>query len=319
MNKLLIICGPTSTGKTLLATLFAKKYNGELISADSRQVYKGMDVGTGKDLPKNPKPQKQKGHEYGYYKLSNTRIWGYDIADPKKGYSVVSYIKIARGIIKNIWERGKLPILVGGTGLYIKGVVDGIATAQVKPSLKLRKSLENKYSEELFEILATSDPVKAANLNLSDKKNPRRLIRAIEVSLDKSKAKTQSLGLESSVLFVGLSAPKDELSRRIEERVQKRVKAGIEKEIKNLISLGVKWGSQSMDSLGYRQWRGYFDGKNTKEEAIESWKAEEKKYAKRQITWFKKDKRINWFDLTSPRFEKSVEKLVRKWYSNDDV
>jgi tRNA dimethylallyltransferase len=162
-------------------------------------------------------------------------------------------------------------------------------------------------------------PLKAASLNLSDKKNPRRLIRAIEISLLKSKVKTQSPELESSVLFVGLAAPKDELSKRIERRVKERLRAGIEKEIKSLLSSGVKWQNQAMYSLGYRQWRNAFEGKETKDEATKSWIEAEKKYAKRQFTWFKKEKRINWLDITFPSFEKSVEKLVRKWYSNGDV
>ena len=184
MKKLLIVCGSTATGKTSLALTIAKKFDGELISCDSRQVYKRMDIGTGKGLPANSRPNRE-----GCYEIGGVKIWGYDIADPKKGFSVAQYIKFARTKIGNIWAEGKLPFLVGGTGLYIKGVVDGIATAEVRPNIKLRKSLIEKRPEELFEILAQLDAAKAGSLNTSDRKNPRRLIRAIEVALSKSKVK----------------------------------------------------------------------------------------------------------------------------------
>ncbi len=319
MKKLLVICGPTATGKTFLAVRLAKRFKGEIISADSRQVYKGMDIGTGKDLTEGAELKVQNEKSPGYYAVNGTKIWGYDITDPKKGFSVGQYIKIARVVIDNIWAWRKLPILVGGTGLYIKGAVDGIPTAGVKPNLNLRKSLEGKTTEELFEILATSDAVKAASLNSSDRKNPRRLIRAIEVALQNSK--TGSSKLDADVLFIGLSVPRKILNERIDQRVEQRIKSGMEKEIKALLAGGVKWGSQAMDALGYKQWEEYFKkpGKDLIKEIVETWKKEEHKYAKRQMTWFKKEKRINWFDITDLNFEKSVESLVNKWYSNGDV
>ena len=316
MRKLLIVCGQTATGKSSLAISLAKKFGGEIVSADSRQIYKGMDIGTGKELPANSKPQKE-----GYYEIDGVRVWGYDIADSKKGFSVAQYIKIARTIIENILARGKLPIIVGGTGLYIKAVIDGIATAEVRPNLKLRKSLSEKSPEELFEILARVDAVKAGSLNASDRKNPRRLVRGIEVALNKSKIKCQATELEADTLFIGLSAPKSVLENRIDVRVDRRMLSGIEKEIKRLLSRGVTWGSQAMDSLGYRQWEMYFKkhDKASYENAIKRWKAEEHGYAKRQMTWFKKDNRIKWFDITTRDYERSVEKCVSIWYSNGNV
>jgi len=316
MKKLLIVCGPTATGKTSLALTIAKKFDGELISCDSRQVYKRMDIGTGKGLPANSRPSKE-----GCYEIGGTKIWGYDIADPKKGFSVAQYIKFARTKIENIWAEGKLPFLVGGTGLYIKGVVDGIATAEVRPNIKLRKSLIEKSPEELFEILAQLDAAKAGSLNTSDRKNPRRLIRAIEVALNKSKVKDRGNELKAKTQFIGLYAPKAVLEKRIDLRVEDRIRSGIEKEIKDLLSQGVRWGSQAMDSLGYRQWEGYFKkpDKAAYQEAIKKWKAEEHGYAKRQVTWFKKDKRIKWFDASLPNFEKNIENSVQKWYSNGDA
>ena len=142
MNKLLVICGPTSTGKTTLAVDLAKKFNGELISADSRQVYKGMDIGTGKDLPKGAKIKLPWFQKYGYYELNGVKIWGYDLAAPRHEFNVAQYIKFAERLISDISKRGKTPILVGGTGLYIKAVIDGISTASIPKNNLLRKNLE---------------------------------------------------------------------------------------------------------------------------------------------------------------------------------
>lgn len=301
-NKLLVICGQTGTGKTSLAIYLAKKFNGELISADSRQVYKGLNIGTGKDLKEIAK--------------SKIKIWGYDLIDPKKNFSVGNYIRFAQKAIGDIRKRGKLPILVGGTGLFIKGVIDGIPTAFVPRNLKLRKNLEEKNTDELFEILAQLDPIKAGSMNRSDKLNPRRLIRGIEVATWSLERKTHRLFKKPKyeLLEIGLQASLDNLSKKIEKRVDKRINDGVEREIKKLMSSGISWNSQSMTSLGYRQWRDYFEGVVTRDGVIGNWKREELRYAKRQLTWFKKDARITWFDLQNKNLYKSVEELVKKWY-----
>jgi len=313
MKKLLVIEGPTGTGKTQLASALAKKFNAEIVSADSRQVYKGFDVGTSKDLPPGAIFKTPNHKLGGYYETQGIRIWGYDLVEPNEEFSVAQYIKIVRVIIDDIFARRKLPILVGGTGLYIKGVTDGIPTVSIKPNPKLRKSLEQKTKEELFEILGRVDPVRAASLNSSDSKNPRRLIRAIEVGL--AGPKLENSKFEGESLFIGLTTSKEILDKRIDERVDARVQKGIEREIKTLIKSGVKWGSRAMDSLGYKEWRQYFENpKVSRKDVIEAWKIEEHKYAKRQMTWFKKDKRINWFDISLAKWQKNVEKLVEKWY-----
>lgn len=319
-RKLLVICGPTATGKTNLGLRLAKKLGGEIISADSRQVYKGMDIGTGKDLPRNfglrTSDLRFKGAKVGYYTDGDTRIWGYDLVSPKESFSVAEYIRIAGKIIEDIWKRGRLPILVGGTGLYIQGIVDGIPTAAIPQNKRLRSSLEEKGFPELFEILAQLDPVKAASLNTSDRKNPRRLIRAIEIAdaVMRGKDKNSKKIVVDDVLFIGLVAPRGKLNERIDSRVGSKLREGFEKEVSKLLKEGVSWEMQSMSSLGYRQWGDYVEGKLTKDQAIEKWRSEERKYAKRQITWFKKDKRINWFDISKPNWQKSVEKAVKKWY-----
>ncbi len=337
MNKLLVICGPTATGKTKLAIHLAKKFsaqggpasggNGEIISADSRQVYKGMDIGTGKEWPT---AQRASGP------VGKIKIWGYDIADPKHDFSVSQYLKFAVKKIAEIEKKGKLPILVGGTGLYIKGVVDGIPTVDVPQNKKLRKILEEKTANELYEMLSQIDSMKAASLNSSDRKNPRRLVRAVEVAtwmIDNGKkfqmpnAKYQ---MPNSVLFVGLSSSKEKLDENISKRVDERIKMGIKDEIKNLIKSGINWDNQSMMSLGYREWRDYFEGRRPvgpmalegavpEENVIEEWKKDERKYAKRQMTWFKKDKRVVWFDISNPNYVKNVEKLAETWLNTGNA
>jgi len=322
MNKLLVICGPTATGKTSLGIILAKKFDGEIVSADSRQVYRGMDIGTGKDLPKSSRLP------VGYYLFSGIPVWMLDVVEPNQEFSVAQYVDLAQKIIKDVLKRGKLPIIVGGTGFYIKGLIDGIETLGVEPDWELRMRLESRPAQKLFDLLSRIDPIKAASLNASDRKNPRRLIRAIEIAsksrrLETATAKAgsryggkdQRQKISAEILCIGLKAELKELYKRIDERVDERAKLGVEKEIKKLIKKGYYWNLPAMSAMGYREWQPFFEGKATKEEIIQKWKFDEHGYARRQLTWFKKDERIEWFDITSPSFKNKVEKLVESWYT----
>ena len=303
MKKLLVICGSTATGKTDLALRLSRLLNGVLVSADSRQVYKHMDIGTGKDLER-----------VGI-------IYGYDIALPWQEYSVAQYLEYAKKAVKKIWSSNKLPILVGGTGLYIKAVIDGIETANIPRNKLLRQSLEKKDVFELYDILASDDPVRAANMNSSDRKNPRRLIRAIEITIgtmDSKKVKSIK-GLAANTLFIGLTAPKDFLNKRISGRVEKRIDQGVEREIEFLLKHGVTWDMQSMNSLGYKQFKEHFEEGKSIDEVISEWIREEGKYAKRQMVWFKKDKRVKWFDISDSKYVKKVEELTQNWYTTPNA
>lgn len=318
MNRLLIICGPTATGKTTLAISLAKKFNGEIISADSRQVYKGLDIGTGKDLPKSAKIKYLWIKKYGYYEVHGVKIWGYDLADPRHGFSVSQYLKFAERIIADIVKRGKLPIVVGGTGLYIKGIIDGIPTAEVPKNSSLRKALEEKSADELFESLAQLDPIKSASMNSSDRKNPRRLIRAVEVATWKITHAEIPMPIKKpayDVLQIGLAAKNSYLFSRIKKRVSERFREKLKDEIALLLKNHVDWNMQSMSSMGYGQWRDFFEGRKSEMEVIKIWEAEENKYVKRQMTWFLKDKRIVWFDIVLPDYPENVEKTVRLWHN----
>lgn len=291
-NKLVVILGPTASGKTGLSIKLAKKYNGEIISADSRQVYKGMDIGTGKVT-------KREMESIPHYLL--------DVVSPKKRFTVTNYKKLAEKEIKNIQKRNKVPFLVGGTGFYIQAVVDGIVVPEVKPDWKLRGKLEKKSTEKLFKRLQGLDPNRAKNI---DKFNKRRLIRALEIVL-KTKRPVPSLiknPINSDILILGISRPKKKLNKLIYSRLIKRLKNGMIAEVKKLHQRGIPWKRLEEFGLEYRYIAFFLQNKITKEEATEKLQKEIEHYAKRQMTWFRKDKRIHWIKNL-----KQVEKLVKNF------
>jgi len=323
---LLIIYGPTAVGKTSLAFGLARKYNGDILSADSRQVYRGMDIITGKDLPKNSKFEilnlKTKD-KLGYWEApEGVRVWLTDLVDPKEEFSVAQWVGYAKEVMDLVWKDGKLPIIVGGTGFYIKALIDGFDTLEIKPNKRLRENLIGKTAEELFETLASVNSIRAGNMNQSDRKNPRRLMRAIEVALSKQNGslKTKSNGSiisNENLLFIGLKAPRNLLYERIDSRVDARVAGGIE-ETKKLLQEGVMWDDQSMTGIGYSELKEYILGKVSLDEAVARWKKSEQDYAKRQLLWFKNDKRALCFDTTQTNWETEVEKTVENWYDKGE-
>jgi len=290
-NRLIVILGPTAAGKTSLSIKIAKKFNGKIISADSRQVYKGMDIGTGKVT-------KKEMQRVPHYLL--------DIASPKRRFSVTQYRKLALKAIDKIFKKGKTPILCGGTGFYIQAVVDGISIPEVPPDWQLRKQLEKKNLEELCEILKKLDPKRFKTI---EKKNPRRLIRAIEIVKVLGKVPNfKKNPLPYPVLMIGVKKPKKELKSLIEKRFLKWLKQGFIKEVKNLKKSGVSW--QRMEEFGlHYKWavkylKREIDYKEMKEKSLQ----ELFQYAKSQMTWFKRDKRIKWM-----KNYKEAEKLVREF------
>ncbi len=288
MQKLLVICGPTATGKTSLAVYLTKLVNGEIISADSRQVYKYMDIGTGKD--------KQK---YG-------NLLGYDLVNPNEEFSVSHFGDFANQRIIEIYNQNKLPILVGGTGLYIKAIIDNLINISVPRNLELRQQLAGNEVRELQEILQKLDSKKLENLNNSDLNNPRRLIRAIEVAKVKS-PEISKYNFDYEVLMIGLTASKEVLKKRIAQRVDERILEGFEDEINFLKNKGF-WNGVPSRTIGYKDW----PDKN-------KWLTEEIKYAKRQMTWFKKDQRIQWFDISTDGWQERVVKMVEEWDNKRDA
>jgi len=273
-NKLIVIVGPTASGKTSLSLELAKKYDGEIVSADSRQIYRGMDIGTAKPLDLQGIP-----HHF------------LDIKNPNQNYTVAQYKKDAIKIIKNIQKRGKLPIMVGGTGLYVKAVVENLDIPKIKADIKLRAKLEKDLKkfglDFLFNKLIELDPEAAY---IIDPKNPRRVIRALEITLLTKKpfsAQRKSGAPLFDVLEIGISVPPEKLKERINLRVDEMIKNGLADEVKSLVE---KYGEncQAFDAIGYRE---IIHRQTAEEIKINTWH-----YAKRQMTWFKADKKIVWIE-----------------------
>lgn len=331
MNELLVICGPTATGKTKLGIDLARKFNGEIVSADSRQVYRGVDIGTGKDLPTSSKFKVQfkiKNFRIGYYDFDGMPLWLLDIVEPDYRFNVADYKKCSDLVIKDILEREKLPIVVGGTGFYIKAITAGIETIGIEPDWELRNELQRGTVSELQRRLKDLDPERSRGMNESDKKNPRRLIRAIEIARRGLGKGYPAQKREVNKLFIGLTAPFKFLYERIDKRVDERVKTGAEDEIKKLLREGYNWENSVLGvTIGYREWKDFFENKATCEEVIQRWKFAEHGYSRRQMTWFKKTLRQapyqngtgqaegQWFDISKEGWEEEVEKLVEAWYS----
>jgi len=277
-KKLIVILGPTSSGKSDLAVRLAKKFNGEIISADSRQVYKGMDIGTGKIT-------KREMRGIPHYLL--------DVASPKRKFTVIQYRKLALEAINKIQRKNKIPFLVGGTGFYIQAVIDGILIPEVLPDWQLRKKLGKKPVEKLYQILKKLDPKRAKTI---ERKNKRRLIRALEIII-KTKKPVPSLKkqpLPYPVLMIGIKKSFKELKKLIKKRLLKRLKQGMVSEVKKLRKSGVSWKRLDEFGLEYRYLSRYLQGKLNKQDMIEKLQKESEHFAKRQMTWFKRDKRIKW-------------------------
>ncbi len=297
MNKVLVITGPTATGKTARAVALAKKFNGELVSADSRQVYRGMDIGTGKDTEM----------------LEGIPMHLYDIVSPDEPFNISLYQTKAHACIEDIMKRKKLPIIVGGSGLYVHVLFHPL-TIQVEPNEPLRSELSILSKEDLQKKLQEVGKKYWDALNVSDRENPRRLIRKIEIATGNQEKVKQEPCLYD-VLQIGLCLKTDELYQRIDARVEKRVSQGVTHEIQTLLDHGYGWDLPSMSSLGYRQWKPYFEGLVEKASVIQRWKYDEHAYARRQMTWFRKDKAIQWFDVQKSGKEDAIESLVASWYT----
>jgi len=276
-KKLIVILGPTSSGKTGLSIKLAKKFKGEVVSADSRQVYKGMDVGSGKITKKE---------------MAGITHYLLDVANPKRRFTVAQYQKLALRTIKNIQKKNKIPFLVGGTGFYIQSVVDSIVIPEVKPDLKLRKKLEKLTTEQLFQKLKKSDPKRAESI---DKQNPRRLIRAIEIVMTTGKPvpNLKSDG-QFNCLQIGIKKSAEELKKSIHERLLKRLqKNTMINEVKKLHK-SLSWKRLKEFGLEYRFVAQYLQGKSTRQEMINNIQKESEHLVKKQMTWFNRDKRIKW-------------------------
>jgi len=290
--KILVVLGPTSSGKSDFAVNMALKYNGEIISADSRQVYKGMDLGTGKIT-------KEEMRGVPHHML--------DVASPKSVYNVSKYKIKAQKIIADILKRNKLPIICGGTGFYIDAVVDNIVLPEVLPNQKLRNKLEKKSCEALFAILKKLDPTRASNI---DSQNKVRLVRAIEIAKSLGAVPKVKRNRIYNPIFIGLDLPDLALKERITIRLERRMKSGMLQEVARLHKQGVSYRKLEKFGLEYRNCALYLQGKITLEKMCENINIESFQYAKRQRTWFHRNPDIFWLNPMRKNEIKKAEKIM---------
>jgi tRNA dimethylallyltransferase len=319
-KKILIVVGPTASGKSDLAVSLARKFNGEIISADSRQVYRGLDIGTGKIT----------GQE-----MRGIRHHLLDVANPKNRFSAGEYRILARRAIDEIFSREKTPMICGGTGFYINAALDDDPFPDVPPNEDLRKRMAKKSCSQLLLILKKLDQKRAKAISKSDseRKNARRIIRAIEIAaVSKSKgypwindgsvlpAKTSGkrsmtplLCGKYSTVFIGIKPSRDELRKRIHARLVNRIDAGMVDEARCLHARGLSWKRMEELGLEYRYLARYLQEKISNEELVEKLDTEIWHYAKRQMVWWKRNKKIKWFD---PADKKKATEWVRSFLVN---
>jgi tRNA dimethylallyltransferase len=284
-----IIAGPTGVGKSAIAVKLAQKLNAEIVSADSMQIYRGMDIGTGKITPEQ---------------ADGIKHHLIDIAGPGENFSTAKYKVLAEKALDEIRRKGKVPILCGGTGLYINAVIKGLYdTGEIPEEFRLRaRELESqKGADYLFELIKEKDPEEAAGI---DRNNPRRLIRAVEIILglgvrpsEMKKKTAETIYKDNYRLFV-INMKKDILYARIDKRVERMFASGLVDEVKKLVESGVESDSTAMQGLGYKETLQYIKGEITIGEAMNLVKQGSRNYAKRQITWFKRYREAEWIDVT---------------------
>ena len=292
-----MITGPTASGKTRIAVETAKQLGSEIISADSMQIYRGLDIGTAKAAPDE---------------MQGIRHHLIDIIKPDEPYTVADFQRDAFGLIDRLNTQGIVPIIAGGTGLYINALVYDLTFSGIKGDEAFRQKLtqlaDDKGLESLYNMLSEKDPAYAAVISSSDR---RRIIRRLEI-IEASGAETYDFlkpREDIDVAMFGLTLPREMLYKRIEERVDIMVKNGLVEEARMLYNDFGQAGA--LKAIGYKELIGYFLGIGTLEEAIASIKQNTRRYAKRQITWFKRDSRIRWFDVSQyPCIEDMVHEIM---------
>jgi tRNA dimethylallyltransferase len=305
MAKLVAIVGPTGIGKTKLAIQLGLRFNGEIINADSRQIYRYMDIGTAK-------PSREE--------LASVPHHLVDIIEPNQEFSLPEYQKLANDAIQDIQSGGKIPFLVGGSGLYVWAVLEGWVVPKVAPDVIYRRELEKKaeigQGAELYQELQRIDPAAAEKI---DPHNVRRVIRALEVnkltdSTFSQLQKKQPPSFQS--LIIGLTANRTELYRRADQRVDNMIKQGFVEEVKTLLKMGYSLNLPAMSSIGYREIGQYIQGEMTLDEAVYKIKTGTHRFIRHQYAWFRlKDERIKWFDAEKMA-EEEVDTVVQDFIKN---
>ena len=285
LPKILCVVGPTASGKTAYAIDLAKGNNGEIVSCDSMQIYTYMNIGTAKATA-------EERAEVPHHMI--------DFVDPNRDYSVADFVTDARACIAEILSRGKMPVLCGGTGLYIDSVLKSVEFSPQKRDDKLRdelwKKAEQDGAESVYEILKELDPIEVDKVHYN---NVKRVIRAIEIckttGMTKTEADKLSIGKPMyNPTIYGLNLPREKLYERIDRRVDIMVEQGLVGEVRQLLNMGIRRDSTAMQAIGYKELVRYIDGLCDFETAIEDIKRESRRYAKRQLTWFRRNPDIIW-------------------------
>ena len=296
LKKIVVIVGPTASGKSGLAVMLAKKFGGGVVSADSRQVYKGLDIGTGKVTPQ---------------KITRVPHHLLDVASPRRVYTVTDFVTDARTVIAGIVARGKLPIIAGGTAFYIDTLLGDTSPAPVPPNEKLRAKLEKKTKTALVEILEKIDPRFAQKI---DTKNPHRLIRAIEIATALGRIPPLKKKCFYDALKVGIRVPHETLKEKIHARLASRMKQGMIAEAQLLHEKGLSWKRMETLGLEYRSLARYLQKEISKQEMLMELEAAICRYGKRQMTWWKRDVHIKWY--TPHEYEK-IETTIAEFLTTD--
>lgn len=302
-ENLLVILGPTGIGKTALSIEIAKEFNGEIISSDSMQIYKGFDIGTGKVTMSE---------------MEDIPHYLVDFLDPKEEFSVDDFRILAKEKITDINFRNKLPIIVGGTGLYINSIVFDISLQKVEKNEEYRKFLDDyieKYGlESLYNKMCALDPRLKEKIH---KNNRHRIIRAMEIlkfSETREIENFRKYNDSYSLYMLGLNTDRDVLYERINKRVDTMIELGFIEEVRRLYEMGLDENCQSMKAIGYREILSYLKGDMSLTEAIEKMKQFSRNYAKRQLTWFRRDERIRWFDPLKDDKKEVFKEIERKFF-----
>jgi tRNA dimethylallyltransferase len=278
-QKIIVIVGPTASGKTSLSIDLAKKFNGEVVSADSRQVYSGLDIGTGKVT-------KEETQGIPHHLL--------DVADPQNTYTVADYVRDGRAAIASIHSRGKLPIIVGGTFLYIDALIGKISMPEVPPNNELRTHLATFTNDALFQMLERQDPLRALTI---DRDNKRRLVRALEITNTIGVVPNVERNEIYDVLTLGIEISREKLVGNIHERLITRLNGGMIEEAQNLYNSGLSYMRLEELGIEYQYIALFLQDKITKEGMLTQIETKSRQYAKRQMTWLKRDKKIQWVRL----------------------
>lgn len=323
-NKLLILCGPTASGKTALALTLARSFDGALISADSRQVYKGMDIVTGKDLPKGKRtivrrlgvPFEKRTYDLVAYDMGGgIPIWLYDVVAPNEEFSVAHFVTMARAVMEDIWKRNKLPIIVGGTALYVRLLLAPPETLGVPRDERIRARFADASVFLLQEELEAHAPGVLSLMNASDRKNPRRLIRKIEVARVAQKKREGRKKDKISVLTIGITRNAQDIRRRIHKRVLERAHEGALDETAAMRTSGYSWELPAFTGVGYRQLRPVLEGETSLEAALRAWEVAELSYVRSQMLFFRKIPHISWYDMSVAGTASKIEHRAVKWYT----